>query len=370
MPDPVRVLLMVRTLDLGGSERQLSVLAQNLDPAAFEVHVGCLRAGGARFRDLRSAGVPIVEFPVSSFVRPSVAGGALRLIRYLAEHRIQIVHTFDWPMNLFGASVARAAGGVIVVTSQRAHRELSPGLPRHLLRVTDQFSDAIVVNSDFVRRHLVNEERAPAGKIRLCYNGIDLAAFSPEPREKPAEFGGAALVVGVVCALRPEKGLACLLDAFGRVAPRRPGIRLAIVGDGPSLPDLRNQADGLGIADRCVFVPAAGFVVPFLRGIDIFVLPSLSEAFSNALMEAMACGCCAIASRVGGNPELVSDGETGLLFPAGDPEALADRIRSLADDASVRQRLSGAGARFIHANFSQEASARTMAEIYRSLLER
>lgn len=361
---------MVRALDLGGSERQLSVLARNLDPSEFEVRVGCLRGDGARARELRASGVEIVEFSVSSFVRPCVFTGAYRMIRYLVENDIQLVHTFDWPMNVFGVPVARVAKEVVVVSSQRAHRELSPGLPRHLLRVTDQLADAVVVNCDFVRRHLVEEERVEPSRIRLCYNGIDLAAFAPEPRCKPAEFDGASLVIGVVCAVRPEKGLDTLIDAFGKICGNAAGVKLAIVGNGPSLPELQTRAASLGLGEHVLFLPSRDDVADVLRGIDIFVLPSLSEAFSNSLMEAMACGCCAVASTAGGNPELVSHGETGLLFPPRDADALASRLRLLIENQELRARLAEAGSRWIQRNFSQEASARRMAEIYRSLLLR
>ena len=126
----------------------------------------------------------------------------------------------------------------------------------------------------------------------------------------------AALVVGVVCVLRPEKGLETLLDAFAEVHAIEPGLKLAIVGSGPCLPDLQERARALGIIERCVFEPATPRVADWLRGIDIFVLPSLSEALSNSLMEAMACGCTVAASRVGGNPELVAHGETGMPFRA------------------------------------------------------
>jgi glycosyltransferase involved in cell wall biosynthesis len=360
--------LMVRALDLGGSERQLAVVARTLDPAEFHVHVGCFRSDGVRAEELRAAGVRLVEFPVSSFVKPSAVIGAYRMARYLVEHQIKLVHTFDWPMNVFAVPVARAVGGITVLSSQRAHRELSPGLPRHLLRVTDQLADAIVVNSKFVKRHLVEDEKVAPGRIHLCYNGVDLEAFSPACRRKPPEFEDASLVLGVVCAVRPEKGLGTLVDAFARISHHRGGLKLAVVGGGPSLPELQARSRELGIADRCIFIPPRNDVTALLQGMDIFVLPSLSEAFSNALMEAMACGCTAVASEVGGNLELVVNGKTGLLFTARDVAGLSEALELLIENPELRQRLAAAGARFIHGNFSREAAAQRMAKIYKSVL--
>ncbi len=171
--------------------------------------------------------------------------------------------------------------------------------------MTDRLVDGIVVNCEYMRQHLENDENVPAKLIHLCYNGIDTAVFRPEAQKRPVEVADATVVIGVVCALRPEKGLSTLVEAFAAIAQQHPGVKLAIVGSGPCLPELQEQARAAQIADRCVFVPKTNEVARWLRAIDIFVLPSLTEALSNALMEAMACGCCAVASRVGGNPELL-----------------------------------------------------------------
>jgi len=368
MPRPIPILLMVRELGLGGSERQMSLVARQLDRERFEPHVGCLRPAGVRGEELRAAGVPIVQFPVTSFKGPSALVGAGRLAQYVAEHEIKLAHSFDVPMNLFAGPTARACGTPVVLTSQRAHRGLTPGLTRKLLRVTDRIVDAVVVNCEHMRRHLIEDEAVSSNRIELCYNGIDLEVFDSEPRRRPAELADAELVIGVVCALRPEKGLPTLVEAFASVAPLAPGIKLGIVGDGPVKDELRSQAEQLGIGERCVFLAGRGDVSDCLRGIDIFVLPSLSEALSNSLMEAMACGCCAIASRVGGNPELVRDGESGLLFESGNAEGLAAALARVVEDGVLRQRLAGNGTRFIREGFSQQTSIERMEGIYSRLL--
>lgn len=119
-----------------------------------------------------------------------------------------------------------------------------------------------------------------------------------------------------------------------------------------------------------MFEPATRDVVPWLHAIDIFVLPSLSEALSNSLMEAMACGCCAVASRVGGNPELIQDGETGLLFEKGNACDLADRLLLLIHHPELRERLAECGSCRTAARFSMAASVGRMQEIYDGFLER
>jgi glycosyltransferase involved in cell wall biosynthesis len=359
---PCPVLLMTRALGLGGSERQLTELAKSLDSAEFEPHVGCFLSEGFRAEELRAHGVPVAQFPVTSFLGPSLFTGALALGRYLRDHRIRLVHTFDVPLNLFGVPVARLFRAGRVISSQRAHRALTPGLRRLLLRLTDSLVDGIVVNCEAVRRDLIDVDRVPPHLIHLCYNGIDAALYPPasEPRPGP-------VVIGVVCALRPEKGLDTLLEAFAALGPR-PGVRLLVVGGGPSLPGLQALATRLALNDRCAFEPATKDVAARLRQIDIFILPSLSEAFSNSLMEAMACGCCVAASRVGGNPELVIDGETGLLFGARDSAELARVLDRLLEDSALRARLAGAGTERIRRQFTLAQAAQRMGAIYREVL--
>lgn len=346
----------------------MALLAEGLARQGFEPRAGCFQAAGVRGEELRAAGVPVVEFPMRSFVRPEAAFQAWQMIGYLERERIAIVHTFDTPANLFGVPVARAARTPVVLSSQRAHRSLSGRLRRHLLRLTDQIADAVVVNCEYVKRHLIEDERMPASRIRVCYNGIDLERFSPRNRKKPDEFGCAKLVIGTVCALRPEKGIETLIDAFARLQDIA-GLRLAIVGEGTSRPELEQRARALGLGERCLFLGGRGEVADLVRGIDIFVLPSLSEALSNSLMEAMAGGCCALASRVGGNPELIRQGETGMLVRPGQAGELAEALRLLIENEGLRRRLAEAGAEFVRTHFSSEAAARRMAEIYREFLD-
>lgn len=365
MPAPVPVLLMVRELNLGGSERQMAEIAKALDRSRFDPRVGCFRPAGLRADDLRAAGVPIEHFPVPSLLSVQ---GALRIGSYIRQQNIRLVHTFDTPANLYGVPSARMAPTAVVLSSQRVDRKLWPAWQQHGLRLTDRLVDGVVVNCDFLRRHLRDEEKVPPGIIHLCYNGIDTATFQPLRSERPGALRDAPLVIGVVCALRPEKGLDTLLEAFAAVRDLVPGMKLAIVGSGPCLQALQEHARQLGILPDCHFEPGTSRVADWLHAIDIFVLPSLSEALSNSLMEAMACGCCVAASRVGGNPELIAEGDTGMLFGPGDAAGLAGVLRLLLRDPARRAALASHAAYLIHSRFSLAAAARRMGEIYSTLL--
>lgn len=362
----IPILLMVRELGPGGTERQLTETAKSLDAERFAPHVGCFHQEGIRAEELRAAGVPIVRFPVRSFASLETLTCARQMGRYLRQHAIRLVHTFDVPMNLFGVPTARWFRTPVVLSSQRAHRQLVSPTFRCLLRATDRMVDGVVVNCEAIRGHLTADYGVPGDRLHLCYNGIDTTVFKPAPGgSHPDEVW-----IGGVYALRPEKDLETLLDAFAQVHARRPETRLRITGSGPSEQLLRARAASLGLQSVCRFEPATAEAASCFRSLDIFVLPSRSEALSNSLMEAMACGCASIASRVGGNPELITHERTGLLFKAGDAAALAAHLDLLTENVEFRHALGAAAAGHIRQNFSGQAAARRMGEIYTAALER
>jgi glycosyltransferase involved in cell wall biosynthesis len=364
---------MVRELHHGGSERQMTETALALDRARFEPHVGAFIIRGNRADELRAAGVPIVHVPVRSFKSPGIFAAAWSLAQYIRANNIRLVHTFDLPLTAWAIPATLYLTKAVALASQRCHLDLASPWLRRALLFAERRADGVVVNCRFLERHLINDAGIPADRIHLCYNGIDLNRFHRADTARPAALPPEALTIGAVCVLRPEKGLATLLEAFAAarsLAPKlAPNLRLAIIGSGPMLPDLQRRAGELGILDACVFEPATSRVENWLSHIDIFVLPSLSEAFSNSLMEAMACGCCAVASRVGGNPELIEEGVRGFLFPPADAAGLATALQEAILNPDLRRRMADAGRDFVRSNFSRETAASRMGEIYSRLLE-
>ncbi len=373
---------MCRELGQGGSERQLVETALVLDRDRFEPIVGAFRAQGFRADDLRRAGIPVIEFPMYSFKSPAAIKGAAQLASYIRRNHIQLVHAFDVPLDVFAVPVTRLFTGAVALASQRAHRELvlKPG-QRWMLQASDRLAHGIVANCQFVKRHLMEDAGVPEGRIRICYNGIDLDRFRPpevngeEARSRGERLGlpPGVVVIGTMCALRPEKGLSFLLEGFARWKKAASGshaapAKLLVVGSGSEKGKLIALAQSLGIESDCIFEPGAADVEKWLWAMDIFVLPSLSEAFSNSIMEAMASGCAVAASAVGGTPELIAHGKTGLLFAPGDASAVAEALDLLLRDASLRDRLACAGRQFIQ-QYSREASAERMGRIYREYLK-
>jgi L-malate glycosyltransferase len=367
-PPGIPVLLMARELNFGGIERDVSKFARHLGACGVEPHVACFNPGGVRWQEIEAAGIPAVRIPVTSFKSWSVVSGARTLARYVAEHRIQVIHAFDDGANVFGVAVGRMLRVPATIASQLGSRDLSRQRNRILMAMADKIASAHFVNCQATAGDLASRWHVPRSRIHVCYNGFETGEFHPHNRRRPAQFADASVVIGTVALLRAEKNLPLLIEAFARVRSVDPKARLLIVGSGPLKAELQHQTRQLDIAQSCVFEEATTTPATWMRAIDIFVLPSRSESFSNALLEAMACGCCPVGSRVGGTPELISHGERGLLFESDNVDELSDALCTLVLDPPRYQAMARAASRFAHEHLTIEIAASRLASIYTNVL--
>jgi L-malate glycosyltransferase len=366
---PIPILLTVRELNLGGIERDVTQIALKIDRSRFEPHVACYQSEGMRFEELRRAGVPVLHLPFTSLKSPTAVSAALRLRLYIREHGIQIVHAYD-TSAVFVTPIARALRVPAVLSSTLGNRNLHDARTRRQVRWTDKIVDTVVVNCEAMRRHMMDDEHMASERIELCYNGVDTTQFYPAAVRKPAPIMDASFVIGTVCALRPEKALDLLQEAFARVRHLKPGMTLLIVGSGSELPKLEANSRRLGIQEDCKFVPATCSIPQFMRSFDIYVSCSRSEAFSNTILEGMACGRVVVGSRVGGTPELIGNDERGLLFQPDDAGDLAAKLATLIENESIRNEFGARAAEFARKKLTIEIAARRMAEIYELVLSR
>jgi glycosyltransferase involved in cell wall biosynthesis len=256
----------------------------------------------------------------------------------------------------------------VVLSSMLGSRSLLDKRTQKQYAFTDKLVDGVVVNCEAMRLHLMDEWGLSSDRIELCYNGVDTSEFYPDATAKLPEYADASLVIGAVCVLRAEKNLALLQEAFAKVRHLSANPKLLIVGSGPELDKLKANAERLGIAECSVFVPASKQVADFMRTIDVFVSCSYSEAFSNSILEAMACGSCVVGSRVGGTPELIADADRGLLFISNNVNDLADKLTRLIQDPALRQQFGSRAAQFASAKLSMEVNLERTREIYMKYL--
>ena len=310
-------------------------LVRRLDRNRWSVHVATFRARGGWLHRVSGAVESITEFPLTTF-HSARAGRALwTFARWCRTRRIAVLHTAELYSNVFGLPGA-ALGGVPVRIGSR--REINPDKSRAQIamqRGAYAFASRVVANSRAAAERL-KAERVPANKIRVIANGLDLDRHARRVHRRTLRH------VVVVANLRPEKGHAVLIDAAAAVLRQFPDATFHVVGSGPEHRALMARADDRGVAQAFFFLGHQEDVAARLAAADIFVLPSRSEAFPNAVLEAMAAGMPIVASGVGGILELIDDGRSGLLVPAGDPDALARGICRLMTDSPLAARLGDA----------------------------
>ncbi len=371
----IKLLKMITNFRIGGTERQVVNLALGIDSSRFDLHMASMSHSGELLNELEQLHVPQPEFKISSLYNPQTGVQAMRLARYIRENFIQIVHSYGFYPNVFTVLAGRMAGTAIVVASIRDTGDVLTPVQRRAQRIVCRLAHCIVVNASAVRDSLINQGYDPS-KIVVIRNGIVMSRFHLSPTSKPTsstlrrELGipNAAPVVAVSSRLNKMKGVRYFLDAASRIAKRFPDVRFLIVGDGASRPELERQARELRLERSVLFTGFRVDVPELLHEATVSVLPSLSEGLSNSLLESMACGVPVVATRVGGNPEVIDDGVTGFLVPPMDSAALASAITRFLEDPNLATQFGQAGRRRVQNLFSLERSVYETELLYQRLL--
>ena len=368
----IPILLMARELNQGGCERDLARLALGFRNSPFEPHVACFRSGGMRYEELARAGIPLLNLEMRGFRSPSALSAAVRLARYVRKRRIRLVHAMDVPTASFATPVCRAAGTPAILSCQLSFRSMYGRGERKLMGLADRLADRVVGNCQAVLDDLIQNYGVRPEKAALIYNGVELDRFQPpaEGRDRgvlPKEMRSAKVIIGTLCALRPEKRVDVLIRAFAEIGPKKSDAWLVCVGSGAMEGEWKALAAELGVAGRVHFEPATPDAERWMRAFDIYSLPSDLESFPNGLLEGMACGCAPVASNVGGVPEMI--GDAGVLVPPSDVPALAGALRALAADAERIVTLGRAAAKRAAQRFSLENNLRNTAALYIETLQ-
>lgn len=301
-------------------------------------------------------------------------GAVLRLVRLLRRLQPDIVHSRNW--GAFDAVAAAALARVPAVLHGEHGREASDpeGLsPRRnrLRRWAAPFTSSFVTVSRDLARWLTGTVGVPAAKVVTIHNGVDTRRFGEEDREaarRTLGLGADTLVVATVGRLDPVKNHGALLDAYAGLARMDGRHALVIVGDGPCRAALEARAARADLVGRVRLVGERNDVARLLAGFDIFALPSIAEGISNTVLEAMASGLPVVATRTGGNPELVEDGVTGRLVPVGDRAALIGALSGYLVDAHLRQLHGKAGRQRAMDEFSLERMVARYRALYRAVM--
>lgn len=379
----IRVAQILATGTSGGAQEHLWSLLSRLDRTRYDVEVAAF-SDGSGARRIRALGFPV------TVISEADEGEALRqLVDHLLAHPPEIIHNHMFRAEVLGTRAALALGEAgsprpYVIGTVHSSRIRSGEDRQLLVNLTPHMDRLIAVSRAIVRKLEAEGRRGPP--VELIYNGVDLDRYNNQEAccTLPEEYGFApgTRMVGVIARLEPEKGHATLLEAWPTVLARVPEARLLVVGEGSRREALEVQARALGLAgadcegDACVGTRRArpGATVIFTgrredvpavtAALDVAVLPSYREAQGMVILEAMALGRPVVATNVGGIPEMVEDGRTGLLVPPHDPEALAAAIVRLLEDHPLADTLARNAHDLVHDLFCIERMVESVQTLY------
>jgi glycosyltransferase involved in cell wall biosynthesis len=356
-----RILYCINTMWPGGTENQLANLIKRLDRDRFEPAICVLRPGTI---DLSGLDCPSIILSFTALRSVHGAGCVLRLRRFITRHRFDVMHSFFADPSLLGYL---ASVGTSVRVRVGSIRDLgfwrTPG-QRAMFRCLYPFFDGFISNSRIGALTAHKDDGIPLEKIRVIPNGIEVPVDSSEgSKDGP--------LVGVVANMSQRvKRIDLFLEAAALVRRQRPDARFAIVGNGPLRPGLEKHAADLGLAEHVHFVGPVADAQPWVKSFDVGVSCSDSEGLSNAIIEFMAWGVPAVARRVGGNPELLTNEETGLLVDSDQPGPIATAILRLLSDADLRRRMGARARDVVAARHNWETCVHQHEQYYTHLMDR
>ncbi len=380
---PIKVLYVIGTLDVGGTERQLVELVTRLDPQAFIPVVFCLSSGGALEAPLKAGGIRVQVVGFRGFRHsagvafawrlPAMMAELIRLVRLIRAEAPDVVHGLLFWAYVIGAFTARAAGVPVVIAGRRSLGIFKAAKPhyRFLEQLANRMTDLVIANSEAVRRDAIREEGLPGDKVVVIPNGLDLERFAAAPDDALRRSLGVPdrrPIVGVVANFIHYKGHRDFLQAWADVVKEFPRAAALLVGEGPLRAECEAQVAALRLDESVRFLGSRDDVPALLALMDLVAHPSLEEGFSNAILEAMAAGKPVVAANVGGNPEAVVDGETGLLVPPRDSAALAGAILRLLRHPEEAARLGEAGRRRVAEHFLISSTVQRYEAVYERLV--
>ena len=352
---------------LGGGERIVLRLAALLPKLGYRVSILTFFVH-SECTGLSSPPCPIYVVPLQRTYDLTAFRAALELRRFLRLQRVQIVQTFFESSDIWAGFVTKISSNAKLIWSRRDMGILRTSKHHIAYRLMAGIPDAVFSVSEQVRRHCIEVDRIDPARVHTIYNGLDLA--DSDAVDRPAKAPGEAIVT-TVGNIRRVKGHDLFIKAAALVQSQFPGVSFSIAGEvleQDYFAELQTLVRGLNLSDHFHFVGGITDPQKHLAGVDIFVLPSRSEGFSNAIVEAMAASLPVVATDVGGNAEAVRGGVTGFIIPPEDPAALSAAIIQLLSDPPLARAMGIAGKSVVSELFTTEAMMKRITSIYEDLL--
>lgn len=364
----MKITHVVENLNRGGLERVVIDLARAQAAAGHDCQVVCLFEAGSLAPELTSHGVPVIACDKRQGADPRAIW---RLRHALASQRTEVLHSHNGIPHYYAMVAALGLGLRRVVNTSHGMGSSSPASRREwLFRQSMRRADVAVAVSEAAGQRLADIGVVPPHKLRVLPNGIRTQAFrqrDPRLRAQLANSLGLApdtQIVGFVGRLNWAKDLGTMIAAFARLLARRDDVALVLAGEGEERTALEGAIAQAGIGERVFLLGDRGDVPELLPAFSMFAMSSISEGYSIALLEACACALPIVATRVGGNAEIVTDGVNGLVVPPREPDALAAAIDSLLDDPQRAAEMGRAGRAWLLSNATFEVMASRYLDVY------
>lgn len=341
----------------GGTEKHLFELATGMAEAGFQVSVGALTDGpyAEEFKKDSRLNYFCLESPRIYDLRGLRAFA--RIVRYINSQNVTVVQSFHTAADLITPLAARLSFRSPKIFSSRRDLGYTKS-NRHLQmqRIVNHLIDGVLANSQAVKQAVCDQEGYVPEKITVIHNGINLEPFERDDKKREQQrallgVDNKTILIGSVGNIRPVKGYDLLVEAAGIVCSQLPDVRFVHAGEGEQLADLQQRCEELGLQGRFTFMGSVKDIPVFLSGLDIYVQPSRSEGFSNAILEAMAAGLPVVVTSVGGNPEIVEHGVNGYLVCHDDYLDLSNKIIHLTRNESLRIKISHASMNNVKLNY-------------------
>jgi len=366
------VVFVLGSYKFGGLEKRTLEMVRRLDRRRYRPLLAVMRPEGELKSSFEETGVPIHVFGLQGLISRSAPRQFRGLYRFARRHSARILHGSSFHGNFYAAFLALPGMGLKLVATEGGIRSELGGRHQVLRYLYHKISRRMVVNSPAVRAYV---SQIPDSRDRwLCEvsNGVDTDRFDPDAvaalDRRALGLQGRGPVIGHVGRFRWEKGQLFLLDALREVLDRRPETNVLLVGDGPDDLAIRERLDAPPFRGRACVVGFQHDVRPFLRSMDVFVLPSVREGMSNGLLEAMAMSLPCVATEVGGAAQMLDGGRLGRLVTYGGREQLVDALLELVDAEEVRARLGRLSRERVLSRYSMDGMVRQYESIYDSVI--
>jgi len=373
----MKILYLITSSGIGGSEQHLLHLATWMSTQGFGVQVCSLREPGVIADQLRESGIDVLSFNEQEKPRLNeVVRSIFRLKRIIEDNKIDLVHSFLLRANLEARLASLLCSRrFTLINSERCINLVKPKVQTVLDQLTARSCDLFLANCNAVKSVLVNREQVPVNKVKVIHSGVDTGKFGLQPTRNSdtdlfPEVNGKGKLIGYVGRFHPEKGVRYLIEATSLLSHQTNNFRVVLVGDGSETSYLKQLVREHSLQNLIFFLGPRTDIAEILRRLDILVLPSTEEGLPTIVLEAFASGVPVVATAVGGTPEVNRHGETGFLVPPADPIQLAHFVQTLLRDEPLRKRFGVNARKLVEEKFKAERAFKETLQAYTEALAR